>query len=141
MIWQILFLQDGRLVSCAGQSVIKVWDPQTGQLLKEFKGHTDPVYCLAQLTNGWIASGSKDETIRLWNAQSKRKCLMRTLTGHQAPILSLKALQNGNLASCSCDDTIKIWNPILVDNNLLMTMRGHGIRNEIVELGVLTNGL
>lgn len=78
------------------------------QLLITLTGHTEPVSCLAVLANGNLASGSYDQTIKIWNATDYS--LIRTLTGHSDIVRSLALLRNGNLASCSSDNTIKIWN-------------------------------
>ena len=60
------------------------------------------------LPNGYLASGSGDATIKIWNPTDGS--VMRTLTGHTSLVHSLAVLPNGYLASCSFDNTIKIWN-------------------------------
>ena len=55
-----------------------------------------------------LASGSGDNTIKLWN--TKDGSLIRTLTGHTYTVTSLAVLQDGiTLASGSDDNTIKLW--------------------------------
>ena len=71
------------------------------------KGHTNIVYTLATLSNGNLASGSYDYTIKIWNPNTGS--LVYTLTGHTFWVLTLATLSNGNLASGSYDFTIKIW--------------------------------
>ncbi len=57
----------------------------------------------------WIASGSADNTIRLWDTASGRE--LRALVGHKNWIRSLAVSNNGQLlASGSNDQTAKIWN-------------------------------
>ena len=46
---------------------IKIWDTDTGSLIKTLTGHTDRVFSLAVLPNGFLASGSHDNTIKIWN--------------------------------------------------------------------------
>ena len=60
------------------------------------------------LKNGYLASGSDDTTIKIWNTDGS---LITTLTGHTGQVKSLAALQNGWLASGSGhpDYKIKIW--------------------------------
>jgi len=60
------------------------------------------------LQNGYLASGSGDKTIKIWNTHTGSE--IRTLTGHTSEIFSLAVLPNGFLASVSEDKTIKIWN-------------------------------
>ena len=80
-----------------------------------------------------MASGSEDNTIKIWNTDDGS--VVRTLTGHNADIFSLAVLPNGNLASGSGDTTIKIWN---TDEGLIRTLTGH--TDAIKALAVLQNG-
>jgi len=68
----LIFSPDGRsLVSCSNDKTIKLWDMQTGGVVRTFQGHTDWVYSVsisADCTT--IASGSRDKTIRLWDIQT-----------------------------------------------------------------------
>jgi WD40 repeat protein len=70
-------------------------------------GHNDSVCSLAVLQNGDLASGSWDNTIKIWDTNTGS--LKRTLVGHTGYVWSLAVLQNGDLASGSWDNTIKIW--------------------------------
>ena len=63
--------------------------------------------CLAELSNGNLASGSDDNTVRVWDTVSGA-CLL-TLAGHTSYVSSLAVLPDGELASGSGDDTVRIW--------------------------------
>ena len=90
------------------------------------------------LPNGWLASGSWDDTIKLWDLVQKR--VVATLKGHSNRVVSLKVLKNGHLVSYSTDNTMKIWNPVLKKSRLLRTIQGHGNASFAVTLfGVLSN--
>src|SRR5437870_1594929 len=80
-------------------------------------GHSNTVYCLIQLKDRNLASGSGDNAIKLWK---DNQCLS-TLTGHLSTVYSLIQLKDGNLASGSGDYTIKVWK----DNQRLSTLTGH----------------
>lgn len=68
--------------------------------LAVMRGHTSFVFCLAYSPRGnLLASGSYDETIRIWNIK-KRKCL-RTLPAHSDPVTSVAFSYDGSLL-CSC---------------------------------------
>ena len=45
---------------------IKVWDLSTGQCKATLTGHTSYVNALAVLNANEIASGSRDDTIKVW---------------------------------------------------------------------------
>ena len=70
--------------------------------------HTNQVTCLCSLNEHTLASGSKDETIKLWNLANGT--LKHTLVGHTDTVNTLCRLSNEMLASGSRDETIKIWN-------------------------------
>ena len=71
----LTFSFDGAsLVSGSHDKTIKLWDVQTGGIIKTFYGHTNTVYSVsisADCTT--VASGSEDKTIRLWDIQT-REC-------------------------------------------------------------------
>ena len=77
-------------------------------------GHTKYVSCLEILPTGELASGSHDNTIKIWNITTG--ACVKTLKGHKNEsamamgIKCIKLLPTGELASSSLDNTIKIWN-------------------------------
>ena len=57
-----------------------------------------------------IASGSRDETVRLWDAASGE--LLRTFEGHSDDVNSVAFGPDGErIASGSWDETIRLWGP------------------------------
>ena len=72
-VWSLTFSQDGTsLVSGSDDNTIKLWDVQTGGVVKTFHGHTDSVWSVSISADcTMIASGSHDGTIRLWVIQTK----------------------------------------------------------------------
>ena len=76
---------------------------------------------LVELSNGKIASGSEDRTIKIWDPNTGKS--LHTLEGHTGVDDSIIELSDGKIASCSMDNTIKIW-----DTNTwecLRTLEGH----------------
>ncbi|KAM9964460.1 hypothetical protein ACTFIW_004224 [Dictyostelium discoideum] len=72
-------------------------------------GHKKNVKCVEFIGNGLtLASGSSDNTIKLWNTETGT-CI-NTLTGNTSRIWDLSSSSNGNLlASSAGDGIIKIW--------------------------------
>jgi WD40 repeat protein len=97
---------------------IKVWDTETGQERRTLRGHTfqhkgqeyrQKVWCVAFSPDGnTVASGSADETIKLWDASTGSE--LHTLKGHDYYLLSVAFSPAGRLlASSSADLTVKLW--------------------------------
>eukprot|EP00931_Biecheleriopsis_adriatica_P021005 TRINITY_DN13874_c0_g1_i1.p1 TRINITY_DN13874_c0_g1~~TRINITY_DN13874_c0_g1_i1.p1 ORF type:complete len:483 (-),score=66.52 TRINITY_DN13874_c0_g1_i1:49-1497(-) len=86
-----------------------------------FVRHTDCIEALAALPNGQLASGSIDNTVRIWQL-ADGSCI-RVLSGHTRPVHALAALPLGQLASSSHDETVRIWK--LADGSCIHTLSGH----------------
>jgi WD40 repeat protein len=73
------------------------------------KGHRGGVQCLAFSSDGvTLASGSLDETVKLWNVASAK--LSTTLRGHRSGISAVSlSPDNRTLASAGIDDAVRLW--------------------------------
>ncbi|KAJ1926014.1 hypothetical protein IWQ60_004163 [Tieghemiomyces parasiticus] len=74
--------------------------------LRVLEGHTDGVLCL-QFDDQYIMTGSYDQTIRVWNAETG--AAIRTLRGHSQGVRALQ-FDQVKLISGSLDGTVRIWN-------------------------------
>ena len=70
---------DGRwAISGSDDKTLKLWDVETGQVLRTFRGHAGSVNAVALSADGRRAiSGSYDKTLKLWDL-SDGKCLDTT---------------------------------------------------------------
>ena len=122
----------GRMCSGAGDSTARVWDCHTQTPLYTLTGHTNWVLCVSYSPCGsMIATGSMDNTVRLWDS-ALGKCIGNTtLKGHSKWISSLtweplhliSPGQRPRLASGSKDGTVRVWDTTL--RVCVMTMGGH----------------
>ena len=82
-----------------------------------------PVASVAVAPDGrTIASGSQDNTIRLWDVASGKE--FRRLEGHTAPVISIAFSSDGRrLASGSADKTIRLWDT--ASGMELQLLQGH----------------
>src|SRR5438067_2335133 len=82
-------------------------EPPPGvRLLRTLEGHGEAVCRVAFETGGeTLASGSADETVKLWEARSGR--LLRTLEGHGEAVCSVAFDVRGETLACgSFDHTV-----------------------------------
>ncbi|MBP5977901.1 protein kinase [Brasilonema sp. CT11] len=87
------------------------------------KGHSSDVNSVAFSADGkTLASGSDDETIKIWNLANQQE--IRTLKGHSGWVWAVAFSGDGKtLASGSADKTIKLWN--LETGQEIATLVGH----------------
>ncbi|QRV86997.1 hypothetical protein RhiJN_15015 [Ceratobasidium sp. AG-Ba] len=77
---------------------------------QQLTGHTNWVYSVAYSPDGaYIASGSSDNTIRMWDAHTSQQ-VGHPLTGHTQSVWSVAYSPDGAyIASGSKDKTIRMW--------------------------------
>jgi WD40 repeat protein len=68
----IAFSADGTLLASGGRdSLIKLWEVESGELVGELTAHSKPILTLAFHPAGnMLASGSGDNTVRVWGVTS-----------------------------------------------------------------------
>ena len=105
----ITYSPDGTTLAVASNIGIWIYDAQTGKELNLITGNTGWVNSVAFNHDGTtIASGSEDNTIRLWNA--KTGAHIRTLSEHTDSVHSVSFSPDGNtIASGSLDGTVLLW--------------------------------
>jgi WD40 repeat protein len=93
----------------ATSTLMVMWDPQTGQKVREFVGHTNVVSSVAVSPDGRTAlTGSADYTLRLWDLASGQE--LQRFTGHSDWIFDVKLTPDGQRAvSVSSDATARVW--------------------------------
>jgi WD40 repeat protein/uncharacterized caspase-like protein len=106
----IAFSPNGKTVaSASSDKTIRMWEVETGRLLRVLDIHRDNVTSIAFSPDGkTIASGSLDKTVALCDVKSGR--LIRSLVDHSDDVNSVAFSPDGKtIASGSRDETINLW--------------------------------
>ncbi|MCL1467582.1 caspase family protein [Argonema galeatum] len=122
-------IKAGKLVKKGGEEADTKMQviPSLAQLVHDVKnynnlvGDSDWVFSVSFSPDGQtIASGSRDNTIKLWSREGKE---LATLKGHSREVISVSFSPDGQtIASGSNDNTIKLWSR---DGKELATLKGH----------------
>ncbi|WP_073630478.1 NB-ARC domain-containing protein [Scytonema sp. HK-05] len=133
-VFSVCFSPDSQFfASGSADQTIKLCSVNTGECFQTLQGHTywvmsvafsplPPEPPLVRGVGGIFASGSADQTVRLWDVETGQ-CL-KVLQGHTNHVLSVNFSPDGQtLASGSADETIKLW--AVGTGQCLKTLHGH----------------
>ncbi|KAK4102039.1 WD40 repeat-like protein [Parathielavia hyrcaniae] len=70
------------------ESIVRLWDPKSGQRITKFVGHTDMIRAVLISESGdMVLSASADQTVKVWSVTAGR--CMHTLTMHDHSVWAL----------------------------------------------------
>jgi WD40 repeat protein len=124
------------VATCSYDGTVKIWNVSSSfnwTLITTYSQHSSGVYPLEWLDNDTLASGSSDQTIKLWSPTTGRT--KRTIKTNQS-VYSLKLLNTNihlaaGLGYQSGD--INIYN--INDGNLVSSLKGHSSYvNDLVQI-------
>ncbi len=92
------------------EKLLQLLNASTGEVLRNFTGHSDAVFSIAFSKNGSrLISGSWDKSIRLWDVSSGLE--LHSFTNHSDKITSITFFKEETIIiSGSLDKTVKVWN-------------------------------
>jgi WD40 repeat protein len=126
--WGAVFAGSEDRIAVAGHdTTVALW--QTGSLSAPetlLEGHDNAVQALAADPSGrWLASGSADSTVKLWNLETRE--VRRTMRGRGESVSALSFAPDGStLAAGNLDGSIKLWSA--TTGRALRTLSSHKAR-------------
>ncbi len=123
IVTNVAWSNEGRLVSCATDKTIRVWQYDgaawTQDALQPTPTHTDRITCVVRHTDGTVVSGSFDQTVRVWSPDGQ--CL-RELRGHTKEVTCVAISPDSRVVSGCADGVIRLWPGPRPD---FLTLTGH----------------
>lgn len=111
-VFGVEFSHDGKfLLSGGADKLAKVFEVETGNLLRAFEGHTNHVLAVSWKADGssMITAGA-DHVIKFWEIDSGSQ--IRTISNYSKQVTSAEFVGTGdNMISCSGDKNIRFHNP------------------------------
>ncbi len=97
------------LASGSADKTLKIWDLETLDRVRTYRGHRDYVTAVAIAGGGRdVASASLDGSVHVWSTRSSR--LTRSLSAHQGRANALAFAPAGDvLASAGADGKVRVW--------------------------------
>lgn len=94
-IYSAVYSPDGSTLACGTESEIRIWNPQSGELLNNISEPSCDVYSIAYSPNGdLLATGGTSKKVRLWDTKTRR--FLGSFSGHKDTISSVAFLPDGN---------------------------------------------
>ncbi|KAH3902386.1 probable Ribosome biogenesis protein YTM1 [Saccharomycodes ludwigii] len=122
---------DTTIISGSYDGIVRTWD-LSGQVKKQYSGHSAPVRCVKYISDTRLVSGGNDRTLRLWKTKSDSNTnnegdeieegkTLAILEGHKAPVVSC-AVDNNRILSAAYDNTICVWSTNYKEMSLIDPM-------------------
>jgi eukaryotic-like serine/threonine-protein kinase len=112
-VYCVAYSPVGHLLASAGQDAkIRIWNPETGTLIRELVGHESEVNSIAFSEDGnLLASASDDKTGKVWEIRSGQ--VRATLRGHRGPVVCVAFCPHRLLLlTGGADKCIKQWDAL-----------------------------
>jgi WD40 repeat protein len=110
-ISSVAYSPKGDSLAVGTANVVKLLDPETGDVRRELTGHKSNVRSVAFTPDGkQLASGSNDRTVNIWNVSTGE--VQRTIADFRGGVGSVSISSDGKWLATACGDkdAVKLWN-------------------------------
>src|SRR5262249_37798453 len=113
---------DGRRALSGGEdTIVRLWDLASGEVIREFRGHTEWVFSVVfspdgklaystsggRISRGW--QDGRDAAIRVWDVETGREAFR--MEGHRGVVRSVAVSPDGRrVVSGGRDGSVILWN-------------------------------
>jgi WD40 repeat protein/tRNA A-37 threonylcarbamoyl transferase component Bud32 len=105
----LAFAPDGARLATANDDGARVWNAETGALVKRMDGAIEYRHVAWSADGGRLAGAASDKTARIWDPTTGRQ--LAVLQGHAGQLTSVAFHPDGVLiATTSVDETARVWN-------------------------------
>jgi WD40 repeat protein len=98
---------EGEKLVLGAKNELQLFEGENKAITTISSEHKGRINCLIRLSNGNIASGGQDNTIKIWDIAKKEA--IATLKGHTSIVWEIRELDGDRLISASDDNKSKIW--------------------------------
>lgn len=100
---------DNVFASAGNDGQIKIWDWQTGSLLRSLDGHDSFAYSLTCTPDGTLISSGEDRSVRVWNKLTGNLDQILTIPAISVWSVAAIASSNNDIAVGSSDGKVRIF--------------------------------
>lgn len=116
-------LNENELIAGNRNGKIKIWNFDTGSLIKTLTGHTGWINQITKVQNTKIISYSQDRKIKVFDTRSA-ECL-QTIDQYPYWIYAILLIDENHLISASSDKTMKLWQINNEENTSIKTFNNN----------------
>jgi WD40 repeat protein len=97
------------VISVGGDRRLRCWDLDGTERYTVEGAHEGGITCVARAVTGLVATGGRDNAVRLWTARGRP---VGALAGHRSDVMGVAFTPDGALlASGGRDGTVRLWRP------------------------------
>ncbi len=125
-VFDVAFSPDGhRLVSVDEDGTARIWNADTGRLVRVLRGHEEAINAAVFSGDGRrVATAGADGTVRLWNVADGEA---RILAGHVGAVNSVAFSPDDRLLVSTGDDgTVRVWDASRNDPSVVLLRHSGG---------------